>query len=64
MKVKLKVMREVAEEHNVEWDATNFELENSKPPEDILVSCVYNIHDIACTGKETELNETLLSFSV
>ena len=42
MKVKLKVMREVAEEHNVEWDATNFELENSKPPEDILVSCVYN----------------------
>lgn len=41
MKVKLKLMREIAEEHNVEWDATHFELEYSKPPEDLLVSCVF-----------------------
>ncbi|CAK9868169.1 unnamed protein product [Sphagnum jensenii] len=34
--VKLKLMKEVAAEHNIEWDSSDFEAELLKPPEDLL----------------------------
>ncbi|KAH8933158.1 hypothetical protein BDL97_18G015500 [Sphagnum fallax] len=34
--VKLKLMKEIAAEHNIEWDSSDFEAELLKPPEDLL----------------------------
>jgi hypothetical protein len=35
--VKLKLMKEIAAEHNIEWDSSDFEAELLKAPEDLLV---------------------------
>ncbi|KAK6288267.1 PREDICTED: IST1-like protein [Theobroma cacao] len=34
--VKLKVMKEIAKEHNIEWDTTESEKELLKPPEELI----------------------------
>ncbi|CAM6061212.1 unnamed protein product [Sphagnum tenellum] len=34
--VKLKLMKEIAAEHNIEWDSSDFEAELLEPPEDLL----------------------------
>ncbi len=35
--VKLKLMKGIAADHNVDWDPTDFEAELLKAPEDLLV---------------------------
>ncbi len=35
--VKLKLMKGIAADHNVDWDPTDFEAELLKVPEDLLV---------------------------
>jgi vacuolar protein sorting-associated protein IST1 len=35
--VKLKLMKGIASDHNVDWDPTDFEAELLKAPEDLLV---------------------------
>ena len=35
--VKLKVMKEIAKEYQVEWDTTESEMELLKPPEELIV---------------------------
>ncbi|XVF18114.1 hypothetical protein REPUB_Repub10bG0184100 [Reevesia pubescens] len=35
--LKLKVMKEIAKEHNIEWDTTESEKELLKPPEELIV---------------------------
>lgn len=37
--VRLKVLKEIAQEYNIEWDSSKTEAEFSKKPEDLLV-CV------------------------
>lgn len=37
--VKLKVMKEIAKEYQVEWDTTESEMELLKPPEELIVCC-------------------------
>ncbi|XP_022752169.1 IST1-like protein [Durio zibethinus] len=36
VEVKLKVMKEIAKEHNIEWDTTESEKELLKPPEELI----------------------------
>nr|GEW84940.1 putative vacuolar protein sorting-associated protein Ist1 [Tanacetum cinerariifolium] len=36
IQTKVKVLSAVAKEHNIEWDATSFEMTESKPPNDLL----------------------------
>lgn len=36
--LKLKLMKEIAEDHNIEWDPADSENELLKAPEDLLVS--------------------------
>ncbi|PWA39511.1 hypothetical protein CTI12_AA569900 [Artemisia annua] len=36
VQTKVKVLSAVAKEHNIEWDATSFEMTESKPPNDLL----------------------------
>ncbi|KAF5726043.1 hypothetical protein HS088_TW23G00781 [Tripterygium wilfordii] len=33
---KMKILREIAEEHNIKWDPESFEEKDTKPPEDLL----------------------------
>lgn len=35
--VKLKIMKEIAKEYQIKWDATESETELLKPPEEFLV---------------------------
>lgn len=37
VQTKVKVLSDVAKEHNIEWDPTSFEEKESKPPNDLLV---------------------------
>ena len=46
--VKLKLMKEIAAEHNVEWDATDAEAELTKVHEDLLVSFTPNHYCQTC----------------
>ena len=39
--VKLNLLKEIAEEHGLDWDPTESETELLKPHEDLLVSNVY-----------------------
>lgn len=39
--VKLKLLKEIAEEHGLDWDPSASESELSKTHEDLLVSCFY-----------------------
>ena len=48
--VKLKVMKEIAKEHNIEWDTTESEKELLKPPEELIV----------CSSSPTSLSFSLL----
>lgn len=38
--VKLKIMKEIAKEYQVEWDTADSEMELLKPPEERIV-CLY-----------------------
>jgi hypothetical protein len=42
--VKLKVMKAIAKEYQVEWDTTETEQELLKPPEERLVQCSSTIY--------------------
>lgn len=35
---KFKVLKAIAEEHNIKWDSESFELKETKPVNDLLVS--------------------------
>jgi len=35
----MKIMKEIAKEHQIDWDATESEKELLKPPEELLVCC-------------------------
>lgn len=37
--VKLKVLKEIAKEYQVQWDSTESEQEFLKPPEEVIVCC-------------------------
>lgn len=37
---KLKLLKEIAEEHGLDWDPSATETEFSKPHEDLLVCCI------------------------
>ena len=41
VQTKVKVLSAVAKEHNIEWDATSFEMTESKPPNDLLVRLTF-----------------------
>lgn len=38
--VKLKVLKEIAKEHHIDWDTTDSEKELLKPPEELIVRFV------------------------
>ena len=44
--VKLKLMKEIAAEHKVDWDPTISEKELTKVHEDLLVSFLIFLHDV------------------
>jgi vacuolar protein sorting-associated protein IST1 len=46
--VKLKLMKEIATEHDVDWDATESEAELLKTHEDLLVSGLLFDLDVYC----------------
>lgn len=39
--MKLKIMKEIAKEHQIEWDTTESEKELLKPPEELIVSIFF-----------------------
>lgn len=41
--VKVKVLKEIAREHNINWDSTQTETELSKKPEDLLVPVTFTL---------------------
>ena len=43
--VKLKLMKDIASELNVDWDPTTSESELLKAPEDLLVSIIISSHN-------------------
>lgn len=42
--VKLKVMKEIAQEHKIDWDITESEKELLKPPEEPIVCHLYQMY--------------------
>lgn len=52
--VKLKVLREIAKEHQIDWDTTESEKELLKPPEELIVSLIPDMsaymHLTTCTS--------------
>ena len=47
--VKLKVMKEIAKEYQIEWDTTESENELLKPPEELIVCSAFSISHVKST---------------